>query len=217
MANGWRIIWLRGLAMATVCPLSLAAALAAEEPSALGPSTDCGPAIVRRYPRNDEHVRSAQPKVVALISDGLSRSQTFRDLMTMLDSSDVVAYVELASKMPTGLEGYVPHWLLTSGGLRYARIFVDYELAHDRLIQVIAHELQHAVELAKAPDVRSNDDMRKLFQRLDSGACRTGCTETDAALDVQQAVGRELRGQRRVRDSTLVLDTSCATQLTAVH
>jgi len=171
-----------------------------EEAKTAGSSyRECRPATIRQYPSDDEHVRSAQPKVVAVIRDGLSRSRAFEELITTLDSSDVVAYVELASKMPTGLDGYLAHWVLPAGERRYVRIFIDFELDHDRLIETIAHELQHAIEVAKAPDVNSDEGMRKLFYRLDSGGCRRGCTETAAAVAIQKIVSRELRAQRRVQ------------------
>ena len=181
--------------MAAFYTVAVASALAEQPNTAPDACSECRHASVPQYPRDDEHVRSAQSRVVAAIRDALSRSPTFGRLLTTLDGSDVVVYVELARKMPTGMDGYFAHWVVLSGGYRYVHIFVDFELAQNRLIETIAHELQHAIEFAQAPDVRTNDAMRELFQRLDSGRCVRGCTETDAAIAIQKAVARELRAQ----------------------
>jgi hypothetical protein len=192
---GRRVTAAAALALAAAYPVGGRCARALEDPPQ--PAIDAQPATFRRYPGLDEHVRSAQPQVVSVIRDGLSRSATFASLLTTLNESDVVAYVEALWKMPPGLEGYLNHEVLASGGRRYVRIMVDIQLGHDRLIKIIAHELQHAVEVAQAADVRSDEDVRKLFERLDSGQCRRRCTETDSALDVQRSVWTELQAHRR--------------------
>jgi hypothetical protein len=191
---------------ATTAALALAAAYsvgaqcagAVEDPRPRANDVDNQPATFRLYLTMDEHVRSPQPQVVSAIRDGQIRSVTFAGLMAALNDSDVVAYVEGLWKMPPGLEGYLNHEVFAAGGRRYLRIMVDIQLGHDRLIKIIAHELQHALEVAQAADVRSDEDVRKLFERLDSGRCRRRCTETDAALDVQQSVWTELRAHRRM-------------------
>jgi hypothetical protein len=63
------------------------------------------------------------------------------------------------------------------------------------LIGTIAHELQHAIEVARVPEVRSPEDVEKLFTRLSGGLTCGGvgdCVETVEALDVQRAVMDEL-------------------------
>ena len=83
-------------------------------------------------------------------------------------------------------------------------VVVNPELSQDRLLGVIAHELQHAVEIAETASVRSAADMRALFKRLDSGTCGVAphsCRETDAAVRVQEKVLDELNGRTaRPRD-----------------
>jgi hypothetical protein len=198
MANRRSIIRAVAFTMAASCPIGAASACAEEEATPAALCCECRTRTARQYPRLDEHVRSAQPEVVTRIRDGLGRSATFNELMAFLDGSDVVAYVELGYRMPSGLEGYLAHSVLASGGRRYLRIFVDIGLQHDRSIEIIAHELQHATEVAIARDVKSDGDMQKLFKRLDSGRCQRRCAETDAAVDVQRTVSRELRGQRGI-------------------
>jgi len=153
------------------------------------------------YPGLDEHVRSADPKVVAVIREALRQSATFDGLVATLNNSDVVVYVNLSWKMPTGILGYLPHQVSVSGGRRYLRIVVDATLARDELTATMAHELEHAVEVARASDATSNDAIRTLFKRLDSGEGAYGTAETSSAREIHDIVLREIRVQRSMRFS----------------
>jgi hypothetical protein len=153
------------------------------------------------------HVRSEQPDVVALLHDGIVRSATLAAIVAVLDASDVVVYMESSRHMPnlsplyeTGrLDGYLVHSVATVGNQRYLRIIVNADLPGDRLISIMAHELQHAVEIAQAVTIRSDAGMRRFFQSLDSGRCAPRCAETKAAKRVQDVVLRELRNRRTTR------------------
>jgi len=43
---------------------------------------------------SDRHVRATEPRVLALIDAGVSRSATFRRLVATLNDSDVIVYIE---------------------------------------------------------------------------------------------------------------------------
>jgi hypothetical protein len=146
----------------------------------------------------DSHVRSSDDRLLKILRDGVARSATFRDLIDVLNRSDVIVYLESRGKMRTGLAAYLNHQIVTAGSHRYLKVVVNRELARDRLTGVIAHELQHAREVAEATDVRSSADLRTLFKRLDSGTCVLirSCTETDAAVRLEAAVLAELKAGR---------------------
>jgi hypothetical protein len=151
----------------------------------------------------DLHARSDEAAVKALIQEGMTRSPTFRAVVAALSASDVVAYVQTSLRMKTATNstdpgGYLVHQVTKAGGLRYVQIAVNPTLGRDRLISVIAHELQHAVEIAHDPTVDSEEAVRALFRRLsgfNSGMCAPDrrCMETDAAVRVGNSVLRELR------------------------
>jgi hypothetical protein len=61
----------------------------------------------------------------------------------------------------------------------------------DRPIFILAHELQHAIEVLEAPHVSTEHDVDQLFERIGFHAS-AGDVETQAALDVERAVRREL-------------------------
>jgi hypothetical protein len=146
----------------------------------------------------DSHVRSSDDRILKSLRDGVPRSPTLRDLIAALNRSDVIVYVESRGRMRTGFSAYLVHRIVTAGNHRYLKVVVNRELARNHLTSVIAHELQHAREVAEAADVRSGADMEALFKRLDSGLCVLirSCTETDAAVRLEAAVMRELNGGR---------------------
>jgi hypothetical protein len=140
------------------------------------------------------HVRTSEPKITALIDAGLRRSPTFRRLVETLDHSDVIVYVELKKATLPELGGYLSHKIIVGGGFRYVRIAIDLHGASDRLVPVLAHELQHAVEVSEHPDIHDEHGMERLFERLrvKHGCARSTCSESDAAIDVQATVAAEL-------------------------
>ena len=70
---------------------------------------------------SSSHVRSTEPKILALIDAGISGSATFRRLIVALDESDVIVYVEpIRTRQP--LRGYLAHKVVARGEYRYLRI-----------------------------------------------------------------------------------------------
>ena len=140
------------------------------------------------------HVRASEPKIAALIEDGLARSATFRRLVESLDRSDVIVYID-PKLTRQSLGAYLAHNIVVSGGVRYLHIAIDTHGAESRIVPLLAHELQHAVEVATEPGVRDPRSVEQLFERLaiQFGCGGTSCTETQAAKDVEAAVSTEFR------------------------
>lgn len=140
------------------------------------------------------HVRSSDPKIAALIQAGLEQSTTFRRVVDALDRSDVIVYVKPQIRRQ-GLGGYLAHNVLNGGRYRYLHVSIAVRGTNAGAISVLAHELQHALEVAEHSDARDADGVQQLFARLSLGqGCGVGnCFETDAALGVQAAVLAELR------------------------
>jgi hypothetical protein len=142
------------------------------------------------------HVRATESRIVSLVEKGIARSAGFRRLVDHLDASDVIVYLD--PKTTHGaLGGYLVHQMTVAGGMRYLHVVVDTKGAEDRLIPLIAHELQHAVEVADAQDVRDSEGLVRMFERLAvKFGCESGageCFETKAARDVEAAVLHELK------------------------
>ena len=146
---------------------------------------------------SDRHVRAAEPRISALIDAGLSGSATFRGLVATLDESDVIVYIERKMTRPN-LGGYLSHQVVARGGYRYLRIAVETQGSDGRLVPLLAHELQHAVEVAQTPEARDAEGLVQLFsQRAVLFGCGGRCVETQAAKDVEHVVGGELKAERR--------------------
>jgi hypothetical protein len=142
----------------------------------------------------ERHVRATEPRILALIHAATARSETFRHLLDALNASDVIVYVK-PKQTRQALAGYLAHNITTAGAFRYLHIAIDTHGADGRLIPLLAHELQHAVEVAQSPDARDAESLEKVFSRLTIpfGCGGTTCVETQAAKDIEYIVSEELK------------------------
>jgi hypothetical protein len=140
----------------------------------------------------NRNVRTFNDRVTTALFAGARRSATFASLVTALDGSDVIAYIELAHDLPAMVEGRL---LLatTTVGHRYVRIQIRATQSPDEIIAIIGHELQHAVEIARAPGVQDDASMRRHYERAGAGRSTERGFETQAAQDA----GRRVRGELR--------------------
>ncbi len=139
------------------------------------------------------HVRSTQPRTEQLLDIGASRSPTFASLRATLEATDVIVYVQTVTHLKPTLDGRLI-FLSSTGKHRYLRIDVRGSLPTNDLLSAIAHELQHAVEIAGSVDVRDSRSLLTFYARIgvDRGA-RTGF-DTDAARQTGARVKSELLG-----------------------
>jgi hypothetical protein len=142
------------------------------------------------------HVRSSDPKVMELFTLGMAHSSTFKQLVETLDRSDVVVYVEPKTSH-AALGGYLAHNIVVAGAVRYVHIAVDVQGARGRLVPLLAHELQHAVEVSEDPSVRDEKSMDQMFERsaIKFGCGGSTCSETQAAKDIEAHVSAELKAR----------------------
>ena len=140
----------------------------------------------------DRHVRATTPKILELINAGLSHSETFRHLVATLNESDVIVYIE-PKLTHQALGGYLAHNVVAQGNYRYLHIAVQTQGSERRLVSLLAHELQHAVEVAQAPEARDAESVERTFSRLAVmfGCGGTTCYETQAAKNVEHIVNEE--------------------------
>lgn len=137
------------------------------------------------------HIRSAVPYVNSLLKDGFFKSPTFARLVTRLERSDLIVYVELVPQMPAGVEGRLV-MLPRAHETRYVRIQLGMQGSTSDEIALLGHELQHATEIADAPGVTDMDGFVALYERIGQ---RSGWHqyETAAAQDAARQVRNEIR------------------------
>ncbi len=147
-------------------------------------------------------VRTTNPAVARLLAEGIARSPTFAGVVSRLERSSLRVYVERGRCPGQESGGCLLQRVGQCGHERYVRILVDERrLGHpNRQISVIAHELQHALEVAEAPEVIDLTSFVDLFRRIgyvkvDSG--RGIAFETKAARGVGDRVAEELSRDRQ--------------------
>jgi hypothetical protein len=103
-----------------------------------------------------------------------------------------IVYVHHSPSLPKGLEGaLLSNIVSTPDGTRYLTVAVRPNVTGDHLIAVIAHELQHAIEVLASPATTSTE-----VERLPANRGSTygeHVAETDAAQVIGRTVEHELK------------------------
>ena len=149
-----------------------------------------------------QRVRALERVMRERVQDGMVRSATFRRVVLTLELTDVIVYVTPGVCDLGRIDGCLLRFVNTTGGDRYLRIVISGVLGNDRAISVIGHELRHALEVAEATAVRDAHGLVALFRTIRLRDCRGvigECYETQAALDVEDAILTELGRQHQFR------------------
>ncbi len=146
-------------------------------------------------------LRATDKLASAAIQEGRQRSATFASLVEIVERSDTLVYVVSVHKLPHDMVGCLVHEGQGSG-VRYLKVLVLMGMRSERMIVVLAHELQHVREVLDAGISNSQSAMGELFSRI--GVPQLGTVtgeqfETKSAHEVMALVARELRTHRRVR------------------
>ena len=135
-------------------------------------------------------LRGASPRETAIIADLLARSPTARTLAASLSSVDVIVYVQIDTKLPRGHAA--TRFVTSTPSARFVRISLAPAGHADDLAALLAHELQHVIEIARAPDVIDSRGVRRLYHVIGNDRSATSAFETVAAQEVAREVRREL-------------------------
>jgi hypothetical protein len=137
-------------------------------------------------------VRASDSRTAAILLDGLNRSETVRDLVNEIEQSDVIVYLEIQWNLRRGLVGSLT-WVTDTGASRYVRISLNPDLTGDATVATLAHELQHAVEIAREPSIISSATMASYYARHGlSMSQHWNGWDTEAARRTGDVVRREL-------------------------
>jgi hypothetical protein len=136
------------------------------------------------------HLRPLDPLAVDLVSAGRRGSSTFAGLLDTLDrSSGLVVYVSTTAE-PDRRGSIV--FVSRAAGVTYLLIRVCTRQTGQDRVAVLAHELTHAVEIARAsPPVTSERELQRLYTciGIDASGHRL---ESEAAVRAERAVHREI-------------------------
>lgn len=149
------------------------------------------------------HLRPLTDTAKEVIKRGLAESATFRDLVQRLDRSDVIVYVEEDVYQPKALAGRLS-FLTTGGGFRYVRVWLQWRSYDIQQVATLAHELQHALEIAERPEVVDQESLGRAFEHLGhqrrAAYGPSGMYDTAAAVEAGDRVWREIAGRDTAAD-----------------
>jgi hypothetical protein len=133
-------------------------------------------------------IRSTDRRLRTLLEDGVRNSPTLRALVARLRASDVVVYVQCDG--PAGPAGRLT-FLSTAGGYRYVVVRLA-RFPRAQQIALLAHELQHAVEIADTPAIIDGPSLVREYRRI--GFVNPGSQLPGIAFDTAAAVraGRQV-------------------------
>ena len=142
-------------------------------------------------------VRPESADIRALIDRGIERSATFRDLITGLHNADVIVYVRFSrcsQRVPACL-----FWASAETETRRLLIKIDtFGGSPDGLTALLAHELQHANEVASDPEITDLASFQNSF--ASRGWKHAAGFETEEAGKISKRVAAELR-RREIKAS----------------
>ena len=145
-----------------------------------------------------EHVRSEEASIRVLLRNGYERSATFRMLVDDIDSRPGVVYVASTIRLSRHMDGALLHKLGGSPDIPILRMLIKTAIAGDYAIGILAHELQHVLEVLRAGSPADGAAMATLFGALDHQAADSKF-ETEEARAITSRVLDELEAGRRRR------------------
>ena len=127
----------------------------------------------------------------SIVDEAVRRSPTVKRLIADLQQLDVLVFVEinLAPMIDRGTTSV----LANAGGFRMLRVVINASLDPSRRMEVLGHELQHALEIARDRQVVDDPSLRELYLRI-GYAMGSQSFETDAARLVELEVRKDLSG-----------------------
>jgi hypothetical protein len=141
-------------------------------------------------------VRPLARETAALLGDALRRSALVRWQVGVLEGSDLIVYVSERFESESGEPKGRLQFLTAAAGKRYVVVSLDrWKLSWDERLVLLAHELQHAVEIAQDPTVHDLAGFRSLYLRI-GWELKAGRFETEAACQATARMRLELQAER---------------------
>jgi len=148
------------------------------------------------------HIRVLNPQLQTVFTQAAARSSTMRALIEKVEAAPVVVYMQCDAYLPGTLSGRIG-LIATVAETRYVRVDVRCALPNVQLIPVLAHELQHALEIGETAAVVDTSSLELYYETFGFEVGRHGghrAFETSAARDMQQRVHMELIRKRQAAE-----------------
>ena len=138
-------------------------------------------------------VRPLSNHVADLVQDAAARSPTVARLLAAIEASDVILQIDVRYELE--VPRAMTHLVTSTADARYVRTVINRRMSPWQQIELLAHELQHVVEIVEDPAVRDQKAMEARFALLGWREGRGGAFETQAAIEAERQARRELSGQ----------------------
>jgi hypothetical protein len=138
----------------------------------------------------DSHVRTLDREARRLLEVAIASSPTVARMVADLEATDLIVWVE-ANPFLTKTRGEMLVAAATTE-VRHVSIKVKTPGWLPDVVSVLGHELQHALEVAAAHEVRDAAGQRQFYRRIGYQAMDGECFETEAAVEVGRRVAREM-------------------------
>ena len=145
--------------------------------------------------------RPLSPGSAALLAIASERSSIVTTLLEDLEQTDLIVY--LADSIPWAVSEPASYltFLSRDGSARYLLVRIDFQrLSPPERIARLGHELQHALEVSVAPEVKDAAGLAALYRRI-GWEGEKDRFETDAA----RATGNRVRSQISGRPTPALL------------
>jgi hypothetical protein len=152
------------------------------------------PAVPAHAHRLDR-VRGDSRDMRLLLSSGLRRSATFRAIVDRLEASDLIVEVQCGQFKSSLLAGRTV-LLSARPSVRYVLVEIACPMSDAAALEILGHELRHALEIASASWVVDDPSLARLYTHIGFTTCeKAGGSfdfETADALDAGERVHHEL-------------------------
>ena len=146
------------------------------------------------------HLRPSCPWIKEAIRAAYEESLTFRRLVDQIEAAQTFVFVE-GRACGTFTENPCTFIGSSGSGARWVQIRAGRMANQPQLTGILAHELQHAIEIIQNPDVVDSQSLRSLYRRIGYFTHRAGIQEwweTTQALETERTVLKEARQSQRL-------------------
>lgn len=119
------------------------------------------------------HLRPQSSRTAMWVREAKVRSATVRRLIERIEASDVLVYIDAPPRLTPGVAACLT-WMATTPAVRIVRASFRPDLRTTEAIAMLAHELQHVVEVAEHPEVQDEGTLLALYTRIGHPTAASG-------------------------------------------
>src|SRR5262245_20981874 len=134
------------------------------------------------------HTRPLTRIAQDVVDEAVRSSPTVDAMIAAIEETDLIVYVDVKPSPHSWRGG--TQFIGSSLSTRFVQVTINFALSPNDRTEILGHELQHVLEIARAPDVRDAAGMKRLFAAIGWG--HDDEFETAAAQDVEAVVHREI-------------------------